>query len=72
MCQKELLLLLSSLHTLYFFPFFHQSRKIPRVQIKDDLMRRSFQETFAYIADRRLLELLLVGLDWKKKSWLRM
>ena len=50
-------------HTLYFFPFFHQSRKIPRVQIKDDLMRRSFQETFAYIADRRLLELLLVGLD---------
>ena len=65
MCQKDLLLLLSSLHTLYFFfPFFHQSRKIPRVQIKDDLMRRSFQETFAYIADRRLLELLLlVGLD---------
>ena len=30
-------------------------------------MRRSFQETFAYIADRRLLELLLVGLDWKKE-----
>ena len=53
-------------HSSSSVPFFsssQQSRKIPRVQIKDDLMRRSFQETFAYIADRRLLELLLVGLD---------
>ena len=54
----------SSSRQLQQLPFFssQQSRKIPRVQIKDDLMLRSFQERkreFSFFCyDRRLLELL--------------